>query len=173
MQTLQHSLAWTTTSCIAVKQARCSRDQNRQCASSRSRTPPPAGTTGQNGLSYPYVDSLQALADLLYQLLAALVLAVRAKLVALLIAVDGWSDDDDSECRKHQRHSVVSGRAGRSRLSPPPPCDGEFAPGGAWWRPAVLLPPQAPHLIGRLTVSRGSVCMRLQALCALAVLFRC
>jgi len=86
--------------------------------------------------------------------LAALVLALRARMVSLLVAAAEWSDDeDDSDSRKHRRHKGPEGsRAKQCRLSPPP-CDGELAAPGAWWRPVVLLPPQAPHLSGRLTVS--------------------
>ena len=52
------------------------------------------------------------------------------------------SGNDGSKC---------STKAKRCRLSPPPRED-DPAP-SSWWRRASLLPPQAPHLHGKLTVS--------------------
>ena len=120
---------------------------------------------------HPSSDPAQALADLLYQLLAALALALRARIVALLVVAVRWSDDDDGDSCQHKRHSAFEGsKARRCRLSPPP-CDGEPAQ-GSWWRPAVLLPPQAPHLSGRLTVSFSGSCQvfGMSCVCGNAVL---
>jgi len=151
MQTLQSSLVWTTTSCIAVKQARRSREiltsGMHMSDPNRPRVPPPASPPATSCHPPPY--PLQALADLLYHLLAALALALRARIVSLLVAAAEWCDDDDSNSRKHQRHS----KARRCWLSPPP-CDSDITAPGYCWRAAVLLPPQARHLSGRLTVSR-------------------
>ena len=85
----------------------------------------------------------QALTCLLYQLLAAVALAMRTRFLMVLIAADEWSGGDGSK-----GHSKPK----RCRLSPPPH-DGEQSAPSSWWRRASLLPPQAPHLAGKLTVS--------------------
>jgi hypothetical protein len=85
--------------------------------------------------------NMQALACLLYQFLAALALAVRTRILVLLAAADEWSGNDGSK---------RSSKPKRCRLSPPP-CDADPAP-SSWWRRASLLPPQSPHLHGKLTV---------------------